>query len=280
MEKSSSSPDKILPIIVFPESSNPFIREAAKLATENNLCKCLLLDDSKTSQLTEATRLLADDQADGMVAGIDHTTRDVILAVRDQVGLLDGNETFTSLFCFNFPDKPRLILADGGVIKNPSVKQLADTIRLTHDAAESILGQKPLIAMLSFSTFSSGGNDPSIDKSLEAISIIRQIRPDIIIDGEMQLDAAVNPRVGHKKASGSPVAGKANVLITPDLNSGNILYKAIEQFGNAHAYGPVLLGFKKPVSDLSRGSTVDDIYGSISVVVDQIRRSKWYKLNA
>ena len=158
-----------------------------------------------------------------------------------------------------FPDGHRIILGDGATCKNPTDAQLADIIELINDAADRILDEEPLVAMLSFSTMGSGGKDPSMDKIASAMSIIRQRRPDIIIDGEMQLDAAVNPRVGMKKAPDSKVAGQATVLITPDINAGNILYKSIEQFGGAHLAGPILLGFNKPVSDLSRGSTVDDI---------------------
>jgi phosphate acetyltransferase len=193
----------------------------------------------------------------------------VILATRDYVGLSEGNKTFGSLFVMEFPDGRVLIMADGGVTKNPTAEQLADIVILTHDAATPILADEPRVAMLSFSTLGSGGRDDSITKIQDAILLVKERRPDIIIDGEMQLDAAVNAEIGQKKASDSPVAGRANVLITPDLNSGNILYKSMEQFAGAHAYGPVLLGFAKPVSDLSRGSTAEDVHGCIAIVVAQ-----------
>ena len=117
--------------------------------------------------------------------------------------------------------------------------------------------------MLSFSTLGSGGRDETISLSQAVVEKVRETHPEILIDGEMQLDAAINPRVGEKKAPNSPVAGHANVLIVPDLNSGNILYKAMEQFGNFTAAGPILQGFNAPVSDLSRGSTVEDILAVI-----------------
>lgn len=119
--------------------------------------------------------------------------------------------------------------------------------------------------MLSFSTLGSGGRDETISLSQAVVEKVRETHPEILIDGEMQLDAAINPRVGEKKAPNSPVAGYANVLIVPDLNSGNILYKAMEQFGNFIAAGPILQGFNAPVSDLSRGSTVEDILAVIEV---------------
>jgi phosphate acetyltransferase len=249
--------------------------DIAALAAENNLN--VSRDDvieTDTDPLTEATKLLGDEEIDGLVAGVDHTTRDVVISVKNNVGLADNNKTFCSLFAIDFPDRPMFVLSDGGVIKNPTAEQLTSIAILTNDAAARILERQPIIAMLSFSTLGSGGPDESITKINEAIESVRELRPDIIIDGEMQLDAAVNPRVGAKKAPESPVAGKANVLITPDLNSGNILYKSLEQFAGAHAYGPVLLGFKKPVSDLSRGSTVDDIVGSIKIVAAQAKEEK------
>jgi phosphate acetyltransferase len=253
--------------IVLPEGANSDVLAAAKRAQADGLCQPILLDGDDA--LAKATAMLASGEADGMVAGIDHTTRDVVLAVRDGIGLAHGTKTFGSLFVMDFPDRDPLILADGGVSKNPSAEQLADIAILTHDAAKNILTETPKLALLSFSTLGSGGRDPSIDKLHEALDLVKTQRPDIIIDGEMQLDTAINPRIGAKKAPDSDVAGHANVLILPDLNSANILYKGLEQLAGAHAYGPVLLGFAKPVSDLSRGSTADDIYGCIAIVAAQ-----------
>ncbi|MCL2280683.1 phosphate acyltransferase [Candidatus Saccharibacteria bacterium] len=254
--------------IVLPEGDNSFIAEAAERARKENLCEMILLDGDNA--LTRAVDMLKNGEVDGMVAGIDHTTRDVILAVRDGVGMPEGGKTFGSLFVMDFSDRAPLILADGGVSKNPTAEQLADIAILTHDVAKNILNEIPKLALTSFSTLGSGGADPSIDKLRETLTLVRKSRSDILIDGELQLDAAINPRIGEKKAPDSPVAGHANVLILPDLNTANILYKGLEQFAGAHAYGPVLLGFNKPVSDLSRGSTVDDVYGCIAIVAVQI----------
>ena len=242
--------------IVFPEGNNTFIQEATKQLT--NLCTPILLKD-KDDDLITAAQMVASGQADAIIAGIDHSTRDVILAVRDHIGVLEGQKTFSSLFVVDFPDSRRIIMADGGVCKNPTAEQLADIIILTHTAAAKIFKTEPKIAMLSFSTFGSGGKDPSIEKIAASIKIVKTKFPKILVEGEMQLDAAVNPRIAAKKLGGGKVAGNANVLITPDLNSGNILYKSFEQFAHAHVAGPILLGFKKPASDLSRGSTLEDI---------------------
>ena len=239
--------------ILFPEANNEYIKAAA--AELSGICEPVLED----CDLQTAATKLANGEADAMITGIDYSTRDVILATRDYVGIAEGFKTFSSLFVAKLPDGRRYIISDGATCKNPTAEQLADIIELTHDAAAKILGEQPRVAVLSFSTFGSGGKDSSMDKTAEAIAIIRARRPDILVDGEMQLDAAVNPRVGAKKAPESAVAGHANVLITPDINSGNILYKSFEQFAGATVAGPILLGFKKPVSDLSRGSTVEDI---------------------
>jgi phosphate acetyltransferase len=242
--------------VVFPEANNEFIKEAA--ARLGDICEPVLAESS----VQEAAKKLLNGEADAMVAGIDYSSRDVILATRDTIGLPEGRKTFSSLFVAKFPDGRRIIVSDGATCKNPTSEQLADIIELTHDAAAKILDEQPRVAMLSFSTFGSGGKDPSMDKIADAMAIVRTRRPDILVDGEMQLDAAVNPRVGEKKAAahgGSEVAGRANVLVVPDINAGNILYKSIEQFAGAVVAGPILLGFSKPVSDLSRGSTVEDI---------------------
>ena len=255
------------PKVVLPEGENTNIVAAAKLAERENLCVPVLLTDDDA--LLQAAKMLAAGDVQAMVAGIDHTTRDVILATRDYVGLSEGIQTFGSLFAIEFPDGRVLVMADGGVAKNPTVEQLANIVILTHAAAVPILSDAPRVAMLSFSTRGSGGRDDSITKIQDSMALVRDRRPDIIIDGEFQLDTAVNTEIGAKKAPGSAVAGRANVLIPPDLNSGNILYKSLEQFAGAHAYGPVLLGFAKPVSDLSRGSTVDDVYGCLAIVAAQ-----------
>ena len=244
--------------ILFPEANNEFIKSAVAALAEQGICEPIAED----LDLQTASVKVIDGVADAMIAGIDFTSRDVILTVRDVIGMQEGRKTFSSLFVAKFPDGRTVILSDGATCKNPTAEQLADIIEYANDAAAKILNDTPRLAILSFSTFGSGGKDPSIEKTAETLEIIRARRPDILVDGEMQLDAAVNPRVGEKKAAahgGSEVAGRANVLIAPDINVGNILYKSFEQFAGATVAGPILLGFNKPVSDLSRGSTVDDI---------------------
>jgi len=244
--------------IIFCEQENNDLMTAIKIATKNKIINPIFVNN-----LEEAVKAVKNGDADSMVAGIDYSSRDVIVATRDFIGI--ENEIFSSSFIMEMPDGRIIVLADCATNKNPSARQLADIVVQTAEMAKLVLSIKPKVAMLSFSTLGSGGKDDSITKIHEAIDIVRENNPKIEVDGELQLDSAINPAVASKKAPNSTVAGQANILITPDLNSGNILYKSIEQFAGAKAYGPILQGFKSPVSDLSRGSTVDDIYGSIII---------------
>ena len=247
--------------ILFPEANNEYIKNAAAQLSKQGVCEPIL----EECNMMVAGQRVASGDADAMIAGVDYSSRDVIIACRDQIGIAGQGsskekKTFSSLFVADFADGRRFIISDGATCKNPTAEQLADIVILVHSAAKKLLKDAPRVAMLSFSTFGSGGKDPSMDKIAEAIKLVRERNPNILIDGEMQLDAAVNERIGKKKSPHeSEVAGRANVLITPDINSGNILYKSLEQFAGAKLAGPILLGFNKPVSDLSRGSTVEDI---------------------
>lgn len=269
--------------IVFPEINHPYVQEAIKLAKQ----KFPDFEAIGADNLEHACAAVKAGVADSMIAGIDYTSRDVILAARDIIGVKNPRQlekpTFSASFIFTKENKATplgqsvFILGDAAACKHPSFDQLYDiTLEthgtatkyfkyLNHDSTDSALNSflTPRIAILSFSTLGSGGRDETISLSQSVVEKVRETHPEIIIDGEMQLDAAINPRVGEKKAPNSPVAGYANVLIVPDLNSGNILYKAMEQFGNFTAAGPILQGFNAPVSDLSRGSTVEDILAVI-----------------
>jgi phosphate acetyltransferase pta len=269
--------------IVFPEINHPYVQEAIKLAKQ----KFSDFEAIGADNLEHACAAVKAGVADSMIAGIDYTSRDVILAARDIIGVKNPRQlekpTFSASFIFTKENKATplgqsvFILGDAAACKHPSFDQLFDITLETHETAtkyfkyldnnstNSALNNflTPRIAMLSFSTLGSGGRDETISLSQSVVEKVRETHPEIIIDGEMQLDAAINPRVGEKKAPNSPVAGYANILIVPDLNSGNILYKAMEQFGNFTAAGPILQGFNAPISDLSRGSTVLDIVSVI-----------------
>ena len=271
--------------IVFPEINHPYVQEAIKLAKQ----KFPDFEAIGADNLEHACAAVKAGVADSMIAGIDYTSRDVILAARDIIGVKNPRQlekpTFSASFIFTKENKATplgqsvFILGDAAACKHPSFDQLYDITLETHETAtkyfkylnhnstDSALNSflTPRIAILSFSTLGSGGKDETISLTQAVVEKVRETHPEIIIDGEMQLDAAISPRVGEKKAPNSPVAGHANVLIVPDLNSGNILYKAMEQFGNFTAAGPILQGFNAPISDLSRGSTVLDIVSVIEV---------------
>lgn len=271
--------------IVFPEINHSYVQEAIKLAKQ----KFPDFEAIGADNLEHACAAVKAGIADSMIAGIDYTSRDVILAARDIIGVKNPRQlekpTFSASFIFTKENKATplgqsvFILGDAAACKHPSFDQLYDiTLEthetatkyfkyLNHDSTDSALNSflTPRIAILSFSTLGSGGRDETISLSQSVVEKVRETHPEILIDGEMQLDAAINPRVGEKKAPNSPVAGYANILIVPDLNSGNILYKAMEQFGNFTAAGPILQGFNAPISDLSRGSTVLDIVSVIEV---------------
>ena len=200
----------------------------------------------------------------GSVAGAENATGNVLRAAIQTVGLAEGISVVSSFFLMIIPDGKLFSFADCAVVPDPDPEQLASIAISTAANHKKLVGEEPLVAMLSFSTKGSAQHE-LVDKVLEALKIVKEKTPDLVIDGELQLDAAILPSVGERKAPGSPVAGKANVLIFPDLNSANIGYKLTERLANAEAIGPVIQGLAKPAFDLSRGCKVDDIVSVASI---------------
>lgn len=199
----------------------------------------------------------------GSVAGSFATTSDVTRAGIFCVGLAQGISILSSFFLMVFPDRT-FSFADCAVNPNPDPSQLADIAISTADNHKKLTGEEPYIAMLSFSTKGSAEHE-LIDKVRKATEFVKERRPDLSVDGELQFDAAVVENVGKKKAPESSVAGRANVLVFPDLNAGNIGYKIAQRLGGAEAVGPVNQGLKKPFFDLSRGCSVDDIVNTAAI---------------
>ncbi len=211
--------------------------------------------------------------ADGEVAGADNATGDVLRPAFQYVKTKPGCSVVSGAFIMDIPDKQYgedglMVFADCAVHPNPTSDELAEIAVMTARTARDIAGIEPRVAMLSFSTKGSAKN-PMVDKVVEATAIAHRMAPDIELDGELQADAAIVPTVAAKKAPESKVAGKANVLVFPTLEVGNIAYKLVQRMAHAEAVGPVLQGMAAPINDLSRGCSVDDIVGLIAITVCQ-----------
>jgi phosphate acetyltransferase len=211
--------------------------------------------------------------AGGMVAGAFNTTGDVLRAAFQVVGTAPGMKTVSSVFLMvtknpDFGENGVLCFADCAVNPNPNAQALAEIAVSTAASCKSFLGVDARVAMLSFSTKGSASHE-DCDKVLQALEIARKLDPRLQIDGELQLDAALLARVGEKKAPGSAVAGKANTLIFPTLDAGNIGYKLVERVAGAEAVGPIIQGLAKPVNDLSRGCSVDDVVSVAAITAVQ-----------
>lgn len=217
--------------------------------------------------------MIKNGDADGEVSGADHATGDVLRPAFHYVKTAPGISVVSGAFIMILPDKTFgengvIIFADGAVHPNPNEKELAEIAVASAHTARAIAGFEPRVAMLSFSTKGSAKNE-MVDKVVNATKIAKAMAPDLQIDGELQADAALIEAIGKSKAPGSPIAGKANVLVFPDLNSGNIAYKLVQRLAHAEAVGPVLQGMAAPINDLSRGCSVSDIVSMIAITSNQ-----------
>lgn len=254
---------------------NKYIEELVELRKSKNLSK------------EEATKLLLNEprffgcmmvrlgDADGLVAGSNSPTSDVLRAAIQVIKTAPGINTVSSAFVMEtadgkFGDNGLILFADCAVIPDPTSEQLADIASATAATATSVVGLEPRVAMLSFSTKGSAAH-PLVDKVTTACKILEDRKVNFAFDGELQADAAIVESVGVKKAPNSKVAGKANILVFPDLQAGNIGYKLVQRFANAEAHGPIIQGLAKPVNDLSRGCSVEDISNLVAITATQIK---------
>ena len=265
--------------IVNPATSNNFSRYANDLY-ELRKNKGMTVEQAKELLMQNsryfATMMVKEGDADGFVSGASHPTSDTLRPALQILKAAPGTKLVSAFFVMVLPDKQYgedgvFIFADSGLNEYPDSEALSEIAISSSKSFKELIGKEPKVAMLSYSTHGSA-NSPLTDKVVEATKLLKEKAPDLICDGEIQLDAAIIPEVAERKAPGSPLKGNANILIFPDLDAGNIGYKLTQRFGHAEAYGPLCQGISKAVNDLSRGCSSEDIAGVVAITAVQAQK--------
>jgi phosphate acetyltransferase len=258
---------------------SPLMEKYAETYYEMRKHKGMTHEQAKTDMtcpLRWGSMMMHSGDADAMVAGAENTTADVLRAGLAIVGTVPGSKTASSCFVMQMPDPSwgvdgAMIFSDCAVVPDPSVEQLAEIAMSAAQSCREFLNAEPAVAMLSFSTKGSGGDHADVKKVQEALAIVKSKESTLMVDGEFQADTALVQSVREKKAPGSSIQGKVNTLVFPDLGSGNIGYKLVQRLAKAEAFGPFLQGFAKPISDLSRGASVEDIIVTCAVTLARVK---------
>jgi len=276
VKKNSEGLDITGALVVDPATSDKtdgYIKKLVELRQAKGMTEEQAKDILHNQYLYYGVMMVKMGDADGMVSGASHSTADTLRPCLQILKTKPGTKLVSAFFLMVVPDcdmgaNGTFVFADCGLNQNPSPEELAAIAGSSAESFKALVGEEPIVAMLSHSTMGSAKH-PDVDKVVEATKIAKEQNPGVIIDGEFQLDAAIVPEIGASKAPGNPVAGKANVLVFPDLDAGNIGYKLVQRLAKAEAYGPVTQGIAAPVNDLSRGCSAEDIVGVTAITAVQ-----------
>lgn len=267
--------------IINPSTYSKFSKYASDLY-ELRKAKGMTLDQAKNLLMNNsryfAAMIVKEGDADGFVSGASHPTSDTLRPALQILKTAPGTKLVSAFFIMDLPDKQYgengiFVFADCGLNEYPDAEALSEIAISSAKSFKELVGEEPRIAMLSYSTHGSA-NSPLTEKVIEATKLLKEREPELICDGEIQLDAAIIPEIAKLKAPDSPLQGKSNILIFPDLDAGNIGYKLTQRFGHAEAYGPLCQGVSRAVNDLSRGCSSKDIVGVVAITALQARNIK------